>query len=99
MQFILFLLGLFAIGCVLYGISAGVQTLTRGATRLAGGHCAKADTPSIAPSSAQSYLHELQELHRLYQSGALSREEFDEFKKYLLSTIDPACGKTSQETP
>lgn len=29
-QFILFLLGLFAIGCVLYGISAGVQIIQRG---------------------------------------------------------------------
>lgn len=29
-QFILFLLGLFSIGCVLYGISAGVQVIQRG---------------------------------------------------------------------
>lgn len=29
-QFILFLLGLFAIACVLYGISAGVQIIQRG---------------------------------------------------------------------
>ncbi len=89
MQFIFLLLSLFAIGCVLYGISAGVQTITRGATRLAGGHCAKAETPRAAPSSAQSCLHELQELHRLYQGGALSREEFDQFKQYILSTIAP----------
>lgn len=30
MQFIFFLLSLFAIGCVLYGISAGVQSIQRG---------------------------------------------------------------------
>lgn len=36
MQFILFLLGLFAIGCVLYGISAGVQIIVHGFARLAG---------------------------------------------------------------
>ena len=35
MQFILFLLLLFTIGCVLYGISAGVQGIQRGAARLA----------------------------------------------------------------
>lgn len=34
-QFILFLLGLFAIGCVLYGISAGVQIIQRGIAYLA----------------------------------------------------------------
>ena len=35
MQFILFLLLLFTIGCVLYGISAGVQGVQRGAIWLA----------------------------------------------------------------
>ncbi|UJB66893.1 SHOCT domain-containing protein [Acidovorax sp. YS12] len=34
-QFILFLLGLFAISCVLYGISAGVQMIQRGFAWLA----------------------------------------------------------------
>lgn len=34
-QFILFLLALFAIGCVLYGISAGVQIIQRGFAWLA----------------------------------------------------------------
>lgn len=34
-QFILFLLGLFAIGCVLHGISAGVQIIQRGFSYLA----------------------------------------------------------------
>lgn len=34
-QFILFLLGLFAIGCVLFGISAGVQMIQRGLAYLA----------------------------------------------------------------
>ena len=36
-QFILFLLGLFAIGCVLYGISAGVQVIQHGISRLTEG--------------------------------------------------------------
>ena len=37
MQFIFFLLSLFAIGCVLYGISAGVQSIQRGFSWMARG--------------------------------------------------------------
>lgn len=36
MQFILFLLVLFAIACLLYGLSAGVQTIQRALASLAG---------------------------------------------------------------
>lgn len=35
MQIIIFLLGLFLIGCVLYGVASGVQTIQRGFSRLA----------------------------------------------------------------
>ena len=35
MQLMLFLLGLFAIGCVLYGLSAGVRIIQRGFAHLA----------------------------------------------------------------
>jgi hypothetical protein len=35
MQFVLSLLGLFAVGCVLYGLSAGVQAIARGFGALA----------------------------------------------------------------
>jgi hypothetical protein len=108
MQLILFLLGLFVIGCVLYGISAGVHAVTRGASRLASGsHASKADSPrdpptrdtlpstslQPAPSHSQRCLRELQELYGLHQSGALSKDEFEQFKRYLLSTIT----HTSQE--
>lgn len=34
MQIIIFLLGLFLIGCLLYGIASGVQTIQRGFSRL-----------------------------------------------------------------
>jgi len=36
MQIILFMLGLFTIGCVLYGISAGVQVIVRALTHWTG---------------------------------------------------------------
>jgi uncharacterized protein YqgQ len=29
----------------------------------------------------------LQELHSLYQSGGLSKEEYEQLKQYLLSTL------------
>lgn len=51
MQFILFLLGLFAIGCVLYGISAGVQTIARGFTRLTEGMRNSAPPEEASPIS------------------------------------------------
>lgn len=46
-QFILFLLGLFAISCVLYGISAGVQMIQRGFAWLA--ESARDDVPDKKP--------------------------------------------------
>ena len=47
MQLILLLLGLFAIGCVLYGISAGVQIIVRGFVHLA--RSARDSMPSERP--------------------------------------------------
>lgn len=112
MQFILFLLGIFAIGCVLYGISAGVQIIQRGFTRLANtAHAPEANAPKQRlqtppppseqpkPSPAQRCLDELNELHRLYQNGALTREEFEQFKQHLLSPIAPPTTRNSQENP
>lgn len=51
MQIILFLLALFAIGCVLYGISAGVQTIARGFTRLTEGVRNSAPPEEASPIS------------------------------------------------
>lgn len=53
MQGILFLLGLFAIGCVLYGISAGVQLIRHGFSSLiVGTKRARHDAPSSQSSGA-----------------------------------------------
>ena len=51
MQIILFLLALFAIGYVLYGISAGVQTIARGFTRLTEGMRNSAPPEEASPIS------------------------------------------------
>ena len=48
MQLIFLLLALFAIGCVLYGISAGVQIIVRGFSRLSEG--ARNNAPPTEPS-------------------------------------------------
>lgn len=95
MQLILFLLGLFAIGCVLYGISAGVQIIQRGFSRLA----SSTDNPTAPfaeattiPSTTKppSCVDELQTLFVLYQSCALTREEYEQCKNHVISKIAPA---------
>lgn len=93
-QFIFFLIALFLIACVLYGIAAGVQTVARGATWLTEGQGGKSDSAQRAapmPSPAQRSLRQLQELHGLYESGALSKEEYEQFKQYLLAGIAAAA--------
>ena len=97
-QFILFLLGLFAIGCVLYGVSAGVQVIQHGISRLTeGANDSAPAAPSspnsqspvtvkatVASSPLQHSIEVLRELFTLYQQGALTQEEFDGMKQCLL---------------
>ena len=92
-QFALFLIALFLIVCVLYGISAGVQTIAHSAARLTKGQTPQKAAPRAAPalSPAQRCLGQLRELHGLYQNGALSQEEYEQFKRYLLSSIAPVA--------
>ncbi len=97
MKIILFLLALFAIGCVLYGISAGVQAIGRGLSQLA--DAASDDETPTAPrrqpaqasatgaAPLQSSIAELREIFALYQQGALTQEEFERMKQCLLSQI------------
>ena len=108
MQLILFLLGLFAIGCVLYGISAGVQIVHRGFSALfSGGSNSSSDdqeapqAPPRPPAAAalgnkalpdaatlpQRCISELQALFNLYQSGALTQQEFEQCKWHVLHSM------------
>lgn len=111
MQFIIFLLGLFAIGCVLYGISAGVQIIQRGFSALAssGGNSNGAKesqrppkTPSAIGTNAladtgtpfpRRCVQELQALFSLYQSGALTQQEFEQCKWHVLQSMSQGKGK------
>lgn len=98
-QFILFLLGLFAIGCVFYGISAGVQMIQRGFSYVVESAIDDASdkrplvdslppgmnsTPTAKASSMQHGIDELRTLFALYQQGALTQAEFEGMKRSLL---------------
>ncbi|MBP0622904.1 SHOCT domain-containing protein [Cupriavidus sp. LEh25] len=99
MRMIMFLLGLFAMGSVLYGISAGVQTIQRGLARLLN-HEASAAKPAPvtleitgsgnakdpAPS-CQGNIGALRELYELHKQGALTKEEFQDWKHHLLNAV------------
>lgn len=106
MQIILFMLGLFTIGCVLYGIAAGVQVIVRGFTHLAGN--AKGSAPDAGPSATppspampkttnasplQRSIDELRALFTLYQQGALTQAEFENMKQCLLGGIKVAAAR------
>ncbi len=107
MKIILFLLSLFAIGCVLYGISAGVQAIGRGLSQLADA-ASDGDRPTAPQSAAaphhpsaqasatgaaplQSSIAELRDIFALYQQGALTQEEFEAMKQRLLNSINTAA--------
>ena len=105
MQFILFLLLLFTIGCVLYGISAGVQGIQRGAARLAQYSDTKNKNTQKEPNheareekkklnSTQRCLSILEELHELHQQGGLSQEDFNNLQKHLISSFSSATNHT-----
>lgn len=111
MKIILFLLALFAIGCVLYGISAGVQAIGRGLSQLT--DAASDDDTPTAPQSAgaprhqpaqasatgavpiQSSITELRDIFALYQQGALTQEEFEAMKQRLLNSINTAASQNN----
>lgn len=82
MQIIIFLLGLFLIGCVLYGIASGVQSIQRGVLRLTNSRnddkvptaksasatqpTAEPDTPREPCPKASPLQHNIAELRELF---------------------------------
>lgn len=92
MQALFALLALFLVGCILYGVYSGLRSVARGAKLLSGKAGTEEDTPAEAPSSPESHptertFRELESLFALYRSGALSQEEFEQLKRYLLASI------------
>lgn len=96
---ILLLIGAFLVVCLFYGIHAAVQTVSHGAARVRS-HVSLAGTQAVtqpeteAPTEAaqvhashQYCIDELRSLFALYQSGALTKEEFEQSKQHLLSRM------------
>ena len=105
-QLIAFVIVVFTIACIFYGIAAGVQTIGRGAAHLTGGghqRPLKSDKSSsaILPSAvgltpAQRCVGELQKIYALRQSGGLSQTEFEELKCILLDDLSTPNGPSKQ---
>ena len=109
MQVILLLLSLFTVGCLLYGISAGVQVVQRGfnafASNDSGDDVKKPQSPPnppVAPLTIKSpdaapvswrYINELQTLFELHQSGALTQQEFEQCKWHVLHSMTDGRAK------
>lgn len=99
---ILLLIGTFLVVCLFYGIHSAVRTVSHGAARVRSrvnfaGTGAETLTEPEAPKGAaqrhashQYSIDELRSLFALYQSGALTNEEFTQIKQHLLSRMT-AC--------
>lgn len=105
MKLIAALLALFLLGCVLWGIQAGVSAIARGITRIARrppDAPPRDYSPGLPPEPAQvqtppspehgapvDWTAQLHSLFTLHQQGALTREEFEQAKQRLLAANDP----------
>jgi hypothetical protein len=102
MSFILFLIFIFLIFCLLYGVSSGVNLVTNGLSQkkkileetttidVKLTDTAKLKQPEI-PLGIQQCLSELQTLFSMYQQGALSSDEYEHLKQQLLQHSNPAA--------
>ena len=98
MKLIFLLIVLFVLGCLLYGIYAGVSAIGRIGARIGDQEQEQeqeqesmsnslpngADMPS---KISRDYVTELQALFALHQSGALTAEEFTQLKQRLLTEM------------
>ena len=97
-QIIFLLLMAFAIICAMYGLSQGVQTVQNSVMRLVGMGRNAGKAPQQTPyphntgkatpiSPVRSCLGELQTLHSLYQTGAITAEEYTQLKSHVLGSL------------
>ena len=92
MQLIFLLIVLFVLGCLLYGIYAGVSAIGRIGARMGEQEqrpipCPLLNGADTPPKASRDYVAELQALFALYQSGALTEEEFAQLKQHLLAEM------------
>lgn len=99
MKLVFLLIALFVLGCMLYGVYAGISALGRIGALIGGSqdHGAAPPEPAIfcMPSDTarpskpnRDYVAELQALFTLYQDGALTADEFAQLKQHLLAEIN-----------
>ena len=87
MQILLFL-GAVLIFFLLCGMSTSAKAVARGAERVRAQLGAQASpSPEPVHGCNQAWLQDVNSLFALYQSGALTREEFDEAKRHLLARL------------
>jgi len=96
---ILLMICVFLVLCLLYGMYTSARSVVRGAGRIRS-HVSPAHPPAavlpVPEAGTQAYrLHtahqycidELRAVFALYQSGALTKEEFEQTKRHLLSNM------------
>jgi hypothetical protein len=79
---------------LLCGVYASLSSVARGAGRIRSRLVAKPE-PVVAGAAGgdPDDIDKLKSLFALYQQGALTKEEFDQLKRHLLSTLPQrACG-------
>lgn len=89
MQILLILLALFIVWLA-WGACASAKTVARGVDRVREQWTLR---PAVAATEArganQDCIQDLKSLFGLYQSGALTREEFEQAKRHLLAGMRP----------
>jgi len=110
MQIIVVLAGVFLIASIFYGFAEGAKIVRRFVvwlftpTFFRWSRAAEKPVTELPaqlmpkPSTAHNCLDELQELHNLYQNGGVSKEEFEQLKQCLLSSITPIPSQNNQES-
>lgn len=83
---ILLFLGLVFIFFLLYGMSTSAKTVVRSAKR-ARAQLETQGRPAPVHGCNHVWLQDVNSLFALYQSGALTREEFDGAKRHLLARL------------
>lgn len=79
---------------LLCGVYASLSSVARGAGRIRSRLAAKPE-PVVADAGGgdPDDIDKLKSLFALYQQGALTKEEFDQFKRHVFSTLPRrACG-------
>lgn len=79
---------------LLCGVYASLSSVARAAGRIRSRLVAKPEPVVADPAGGDpDDIDKLQSLFALYQQGALTKEEFDQLKRHLLSTLPQrACG-------